>query len=158
MRLRLGIAGIVTFVAAAAISPLAPAAGNHVFKATYTGHGSGQVGNGRASGRGSAKGSGNVIGKSTLSGSGAGTLTSATCISFDGKAVLKGGAGSLKLATHAAQACVSTNGGSAPFSGRARVTGGTAKFAGATGTLTFHGTYDAASRKLTISFKGLISY
>jgi hypothetical protein len=158
MRFRLGLAGLAAVVTAATLSPVAPAAGSHVFKATYTGHGNGQVAGGQASGRGSAAGSGHVIGKSTLSGSGAGTLTSASCLSFDGKAVLKGGAGSLRLVAHGAQACVSTTGADASFSGRARVTGGTAKFAGASGTLTFHGTYVEATRKLTISFKGRVSY
>jgi hypothetical protein len=158
MRFRLGLAGLAAIVTAATLSPLAPAAGSHVFKATFNGYGSGQIVNGQASGRGSAKGSGNVLGKSTLSGSGAGRLTSASCVTFDGKAVLKGSAGSLKLATHGARACVSTTAGSAAFSGRARVIGGTAKFAGASGTLSFHGTYDEATRRLTISFKGRISY
>ena len=158
MRFRLGIAGIAVVAAAATLTQLAPAASSHVFKATYTGNGSGGVAGGSASGRGTATGRGNVIGRSTLSGSGAGTLTSLSCLSFNGKAALKGRAGSIKLVTHGAQACVPTTGGSVSFSGHARVTGGTSRFAGASGTLRFHGVYDGATSKVTISFKGRVSY
>jgi hypothetical protein len=72
---------------------------------------------------------------------------------------MKASGGWIKLKTRGAQACVpTTSESSVSFSGSARVTGGTARFAGARGTLTFHGVYDAVTSKLTITFKGRVSY
>jgi hypothetical protein len=45
-----------------------------------------------------------------------------------------------------------------PFSGSAAVVKGTSRFAGATGTLSFTGTYAAESGAVTISFSGRVSY
>src|SRR5262245_8030210 len=110
MRLRLGIAGIAAVAAAAAFAPVAPAGRSHVFKATYTGHGSGQLLGGQVSGRGTATGRGNVIGSSRLTGSGTGALTTATCLSFNGHATLRGAAGAVKLAARGGKACFPTYG------------------------------------------------
>jgi len=158
VHIRLAATGFVALVTAATLAPVAPAARSHVFEATYVGHGSGQSSGGHASGRGSATGSGNVIGRSTLSGTGAGPITSPACLSFDGTAVMRGSAGAIRVATKGAQACVPTTGGNVSFSGRASVTRGTARFAGARGTLTFHGVYDAQTQSITITFRGRVSY
>jgi len=159
MRFRVGIAGITAIAAALTLVPLAPAARGHVLEATYTGHGSGAASGTRVAGRATATGRGTVIGRSTLSGSGAGTLTATGCLSINGKAVLKGAAGSIRLTANAARACLPASGAtSVSFSGRVRVTGGTARFAGAHGTLRFHGVYNTQTRVLTITFKGTVTY
>src|SRR5580765_3376849 len=157
MHVRVCIAALAGAVAT--LAPLAHAASGHVLKATYSGHATGQAAGTHVAGRASATGRGTVIGRSKLSGSGAGTLTSTGCMSFNGKAVLKGAAGSIKVAASAAQACLPTGSAtSVGFAGRVRVTGGTARFAGARGTLRFHGVYNTQTDALTISFKGTVTY
>jgi len=144
--------------AGALIAPAAPAATSHAFTATYTGSGQGQTSSTGASGSGTASGTGKPIGRSTLSGSATGVFTSASCLTFRGTAVIKGKSGSIKLAAHGLKVCPPSVAATVGFSGTARVTGGTAKFAGATGTLTFHGRYVGQDRSLKISFKGHITY
>jgi len=111
---------IVLAAAAAAVSfaPAALAARVHSFKAAYTGHGAGAVTT--ASGHASASGSGNVIGRSTLSGAATGIVQSPTCVAFNGKARLKGSGGSIVLRARGAQACISGQAGAnVKFSGKA---------------------------------------
>jgi hypothetical protein len=65
----------------------------------------------------------------------------------------------LRLAVSVAQACAGGSGGSrVSFSGTARVVGATGAFAGARGTLSFHGTYTRSTRAVTVSFGGRIRY
>ena len=157
MHVRVCIAALAGAVAT--LAPLAHAASGHVLKATYSGHATGQAAGTRVAGRASATGRGTVIGRSKLSGSGAGTLTSTGCVLFDGKAVMKGATGSIRLKAKAARACLPATGAtSVSFSGRVSVTGGTARFTGARGTLRFNGVYDTQTRVLTISFKGTVTY
>ena len=141
------------------MAPAAVAARAHSFKATYTGHGTGEVTATGAAGRAAASGSGNVIGPSTLSGAATGVVQSATCVAFTGKAKLKGSGGSLVLKANGARACTSGQAGAnVSFSGTAKVTGGTRKFAGARGTLSFTGVYVKQTGSVTISFKGRVTY
>jgi len=159
MHLRIAIAALAAVAAAATLAPVALPARSHDFRATYTGSGAGQLAGTHASGSATARGRGNVLGRSTLSGAAAGILKSPTCLSFDGNAVLKGSAGSIKLVARAAQACIPAGGsGKVGFSGSARVTGGTKKFSHAGGRLTFHGVYDQQFAKVTISFTGRVAY
>jgi hypothetical protein len=155
-----GAATIALAIAAAAVSfaPTALAARVHTFKATYTGHGAGEVTATAASGHASASGSGNVIGRSTLSGMATGVVRSPTCVAFNGKATLKGSGGSIVLRARGAQACTSGAEANVAFSGTATVTGGTRKFAGARGTLSFKGVYAKQAGSVTISFKGRVTY
>ena len=105
------------------------------------------------------RGRGRLIGRSTLKGSGLGTFTSSQCIAFGGRATVRGARGSLKLALHRAQACLNDSStDSVSFSGRARVVGGSKKFAGARGALKFSGTYTRSTSAVTISFRGRITY
>jgi hypothetical protein len=149
--------GAVTTVALF-VTPVALPAKSHAFTASYTGSGTGQASGTSASGSATATGRGKIIGPSTLRGSASGVFTSQTCVAFNGKAVLKGKPGSIKLAVRDAHACAGTDPNKVSFSGTAKVTGGTATFAGARGTLTFSGTYSRQSNKVTISFRGRITY
>jgi len=159
MHLRIAIGALASVAAAATLAPVALPARSHDFRATYTGSGAGRLAGTHASGSATAKGRGNVLGRSTLSGAAAGVLKSPSCLSFDGNAVLKGSAGSIRLDARAAQACIPASGsGKVDFSGSARVTGGTKKFSQASGRLTFHGVYDRQSATVTISFTGRVTY
>jgi hypothetical protein len=93
-----------------------------------------------------------------MSGSANGTFTSQTCVTFSGRAVLRGKRGSLRLRAHNAQACAPGDGSSVSFSGTATVTGGTATFAGARGRLSFRGSFDRTTGNVKISLTGPIRY
>jgi hypothetical protein len=153
------VAVLVAVAVAAAIGvPVALPAVQHSFTATYTGHGSGTVSGTSASGSVTATGRG-TVGRGTLTGSGSGVFTSATCLVFSGAAVLKGTRGSITLAAHRAQACAaSADANSVSFSGSARVTRGTSTFAHARGTVSFTGTYVRETSAVTISLRGRIRF
>ena len=151
------LASLVGLAAAAAFAgPTALGASSHRFKATYIGQASGQANGSVASGSATATGRGKLIGASTLRASGQGLL-SGECVDFSGTALLKGQPGAIRLALRGGHACAGTASG-ASFSGRAKVTRATAKFAGAQGMLSFTGTYDTRTRVVTISFTGRIKY
>jgi hypothetical protein len=104
------------------------------------------------------RGRGIPIGRGTLRGSGQGTFTSKTCLTFGGRAVLAGKQGSLRVRARNAQACAAGGGTLVSFSGRARVVAGTGRFVGARGRLTFKGSFDRATGRVKISLNGVISY
>ena len=71
------------------------------------------------------------------------------CDNFSGKGVISGGGNTLSLAfDSSSQGCADSD--SAPatvtIKGSAKITGGTGKYAGATGTLTVKGTFDINSK------------
>jgi hypothetical protein len=149
----------VALLAAALVVHSASAESSHRFSATYTGHGAGQIDGARASGTATATGHGNLMGATSLNGSAHGSFTSPTCVTFSGKATLASPRGSIILTARDARACVGDPGApTASFSGHAKVTRGTATFAGARGTLAFKGTYSQADDSVTISFTGRITY
>ena len=140
-------------------TPFARAATGHPFTATYRGTGSGDVNGTTASGSATASGRGKLIGPGLLTGSATGRFTGPTCVVFSGTAVLKGTAGSIRVAARNAQACAdATNPNSVSFSGHAKVMGGTSTYAGARGTLAFRGAYVSQTNAVTISFTGRITY
>ena len=142
--------------ASAPAAPTSPATSSHRFKATYTGQAFGQANGSEASGGATATGRGKLLGASTLRASGQG-LVSDQCVDFTGTTLLRGRPGAIRLALRGGHACAGSA-TRASFSGRAKVTRGTATFAGAHGTLSFTGTYDIQTRAVTISFKGRITY
>jgi hypothetical protein len=93
-----------------------------------------------------------------MSGSAQGIFTSQTCVTFSGKATLRGKTGSIRLRTRGAEACAPGTGNSVSFSGTASVTGGTAAFTGARGRLSFRGTFDRTSGSVKVSLSGVIRY
>jgi hypothetical protein len=137
------VAGLAASATVATIAaPVALAARNHAFSATYVGHGRGAVSGTSASGTATATGRGSIIGRGTLIGSARGVFISQRCVVFRGRAVLKGRRGSIRLVTRRARACAgSTDANDVSFSGSAQITGGTSILAGARGTLSFIGTY-----------------
>jgi hypothetical protein len=152
-------ARFAAIAAAAMIAPVALGATGHPFTASYAGHGSGGVVGTRASGSATLTGRGTIIGRGTLTGSASGVFISRTCVAFSGKAVLKGRLGSIELAAHRGEACAgSADANEVSFSGTAQISGGSAAFAGARGTLSFTGTYIRQSGAVTISLRGRITY
>jgi hypothetical protein len=152
------IAAFLGAMTTASAASRASAGRDHHFSASYTGLGQGEASGTTASGSAKLRGRGRPIGRGTLRGSAHGTFTSQTCVTFSGRAVISGTKGSLRLVTRNAHACAAGGGNNVSFSGRATVTGGTATFAGARGRLSFRGSFDRASGKVTISLSGLIRY
>jgi len=155
------LCALAAFLGATAIaSATSRASGgrDHRFSATYAGHGQGEASGTSASGSAGLRGRGRLIGRGTMSGSAHGAFTSQTCVTFTGKAVLRGKTGSLRLAGRRAHACATGAGNSVSFSGTATVTGGTATFAGARGRLSFRGTFDRTTGSVKVSLSGVIRY
>jgi hypothetical protein len=89
------------------------------------------------------KGTGNVLGLTDMSGT-ASAAPAGLCDTFDGKGSIGGGGNTLNIAFDtSAKGCAEDD--SAPttikISGNAQITGGTGKYAGATGTLKVTGTF-----------------
>lgn len=120
------------------------------FKATYTGTVSLLWNSDSVTVTGvNGKGTGTLLGASSLVGSGSGSAAN-TCNPFAGKGYLIGSGSKLLLSvttSPTSQACAA--GQSAPTSvsvkGVAKVTGGLGKYAGATGTLSFTGSFSIQS-------------
>ena len=93
----------------------------------------------------SGKGSGNLVGASTLTGKGSASA-SAQCDPFEGSGAISGKSAKLDITVlkSSAQGCSSGESGpvTVTLSGSAQVTGGSGKAAGAHGTLAFKGTLD----------------
>ncbi|MDP1719994.1 MAG: hypothetical protein Q8L08_03210 [Candidatus Nanopelagicaceae bacterium] len=93
-------------------------------------------------------GTGNILGLDELTGTGSAAPQN-QCDAFDGTGVLSGGGNTLKVAFDStAKACAAE--GAAPttitITGNATITGGTGKYAGATGTLKVTGTFAIKSK------------
>jgi len=152
-RLLAAVAGAI----AASAAPLA-AARHGKLNATYTGRGSGSISGTSASGSASTSGRGSLVGKSTFSGSATGDTSSPPCIHFTGSGAIRSAGGTINLASlPGARVCVATaSGESGSFTGKAKISGGTGKFAHARGTLVFSGSYEG--HKVRITLTGNVTY
>ena len=98
-------------------------------------------------------GTGNVSGLSGMSGS-ASSAPSSLCDNFDGKGVISGGGNSLNLTfDSSSQGCADSDSAPATITikGSAKITGGTGKYAGASGTFIVKGTFDINSKGIVNS-------
>jgi hypothetical protein len=158
LRATLCLVAAFAAVTSVAATSRASTGSEHRFGAAYAGHGNGQTSGTTASGSATMRGGGSLIGRGTLRGSGRGTFTSQTCVTFSGRAVLSGKKGTLRLVARRAHACAAGTGNNVSFSGTATVTGGTATFAGARGRLSFTGSFDRTNGSVKIMLSGLIRY
>jgi hypothetical protein len=93
-------------------------------------------------------GTGNVSGLTGMSGS-ASSAPSNLCDNFDGKGIISGGGNSLNLTfDSSSQGCADSDSAPATITikGSAKITGGTGKYSGASGTLVVKGTFDINSK------------
>ncbi len=98
-------------------------------------------------------GTGNVSGLTGMSGT-ASAVPANLCDNFDGKGVISGGGNSLNLTfDSSSQGCADSDSAPATITikGSAKITGGTGKYAGASGTLTVKGTFDINSKGIVNS-------
>jgi len=128
-----------------------PATKSVVFSASYSGTFTLLIVNNSTSGSAtvtslSGAGTGADLGLSALSGAGqVPTTATNTGFSFNGSGTLSGSGNSLALLVVSSSATVPDGAGTATLSGVAKITGGTGKFAGATGSLKFSGTFNVAN-------------
>ena len=93
-------------------------------------------------------GTGNVNGLTDMSGT-ASAVPANLCDNFDGKGVISGGGNTLNLTFDSnTQGCADSDSAPATITmkGSAKITGGTGKYAGASGTLTVKGTFNINSK------------
>ncbi|MEI8119733.1 MAG: hypothetical protein WCG68_02490 [Actinomycetes bacterium] len=98
-------------------------------------------------------GTGNVSGLTGMSGT-ASAVPANLCDNFDGKGVISGGGNSLNLTfDSSSQGCADSDSAPATITikGSAKITGGTGKYAGASGTLIVKGTFDINSKGIVNS-------
>lgn len=135
--------------------PAATKAGSVAFAGTYKGKISILFGDGNLIQvtKVDGTGTGNVSGLSSMSGS-ASAVPSNLCDNFDGKGVISGGGNTLNLAfDSSSQGCADSDSTPATITikGSAKITGGTGKYAGASGTLTVKGSFDINSKGIVNS-------
>jgi hypothetical protein len=107
------------------------------------------------------KGTGTLIGKSTLTGTVSATTANPPCSPLKGPGALVGKAGKVKLnllPTSRGCAAGEDDQDNISFSGTAKVTGGTGKFRAAKGTLRFSGHYDRSNGSFNVKLKGTLKY
>lgn len=107
------------------------------------------------------KGTGTLIGKSTLTGVVAATTANPPCSPLNGPGTLTSARGKLKLKLiTGSRGCAAgeDDRDSISFSGTAKVTGGTGKFLRAKGTLRFSGHYDRANGEFNVKLRGTVRY
>jgi hypothetical protein len=154
---RKSITLIAAVLVAAAIAAGAALAGTHTFTASYSGRVTEKV-------VGDAV-TATVAGKNATSRL-AGTVhgsQAAACSPLNGPATLKFGTkGTIKLSivSKKSRACAAgeDDRDHINVSGRVKVTGGTGKYAGATGLLTMKGLYNRGTGTFSVKFTGSLSY
>lgn len=148
-------AGYTTTKPAAKPATTATKAGSVAFSGTYKGKISILFGDGNLIQvtKVDGTGTGNVSGLTGMSGS-ASAVPASLCDNFDGKGVITGGGNSLNLTfDSSSQGCADSDSAPATITikGSAKITGGTGKYAGASGTLSVKGTFDINSKGIVNS-------
>jgi len=155
---------VLALVTAAAASVLAPPATSATpksisFTASYAGTAVVQVTDQVADISASGKGTGTLIGKSSISGKGTADASVQPCAPFTGPGTMTGPTGTKLVFTVAngSQGCGDEQGQVFSLSGKANVTNGTGKLKKTHGTLRFTGFYDRGQGIFTVKFKGTLT-
>ena len=141
--------GVTTTTRPKTTTPTTPTSNNVSFKGSYSGTFTVLIVNNNST-SGSAtvtslngSGTGTDLGSSTLSGSGQVPTTATNSgFSFTGSGRLSGSGSTLTVVVVSSSANVPDGAGTGTLSGVAKITGGTGKFAGATGSLQFSGSFN----------------
>ena len=151
-------------LAALAFAALAPAGGAATskpvaFSASYSGIAAVQVNGDIANISANGTGTGTLLGSGKIAGTGTGDSTQQPCVPFTGPGSLTGTAGTKLTFTVASgsQGCGDEQGQVFSVVGKATVTKGTGKLAGAHGTLKFTGVFDRGAGTFSVKFKGTLT-
>jgi hypothetical protein len=154
-------ASLIGGLAVAAIVVGAALGSSTAFTASYSGTVTEKVNGSTVTATPHGKGSGTVIGKSTLTGIVTATTANPPCSPLNGPGTLAGKVGKLKvtlLSTSRGCAAGEDDRDNISFSGSAKVIGGTGKFRAAKGTLRFTGHYDRSSGTFNVKLRGTLRY
>ena len=159
--MRKSITLIAAGLAAAAVTAgAAVAASNHPFAASYTGRVTERVVDDNVTGTVAGRNTAGLAG-STLAGVVKGSQANA-CSPLSGPGTIKSGKGNIKLTivTSKSRACAVSEDdrNHINVSGQVKVTGGTGKYAGASGLLTIKGTYNRSTGTFSVKFSGSLKY
>src|SRR5262245_4370578 len=152
-------AAVAAAAAVIATSAFAVAAKTVPFRASFKGTAVVRVSGGHAEiVSAKATGTGMPIGKATLFGSGAGN-SSEPCPLFGGPATITTKAGKLRfvIAPTGGSACTNEEGQLFTLSGRAKIKGGTRKYARAKGSFKFAGSFNRSTGVFSVKFLGTLS-
>jgi len=157
----------LTFAAPAAVcAALALVAGSAVagtaakklpFTANYTGNAVTKVTNNVAAISATGTGTGTFVGKSSISGLGAGDTSQQPCVPFTGTGLISGAAKLTFKVAPGSVSCGDENGEIFSISGHVTVLKGTGKLAKAKGTLKMTGTYDHTSGAFAVKLFGTLT-
>ena len=154
-----------TVLATAAVALAVAGAGNTIipkktipFVGTYTGNATVQVSDQVADISASGKGTGTLIGSSSISGKGTGDASQQPCAPFTGPGTMVGTGGKIAFTVvSGSQGCGDEQGQVFSLSGKANVTSATGKLAKAKGVLRFTGVYDRGAGTFSVKFKGTLT-
>ena len=127
------------------------------FTSSYAGNATTKITNNIAAISATGTGKGTLVGKSSITGLGAGDTSQQPCVPFTGTGKLAGAGTTLtfKVAS-GSSSCGDDKGESFTISGHITVLKGTGKLAKAKGTLKMTGTYDHTSGAFTVKFFGTL--
>jgi hypothetical protein len=128
------------------------------FSATYAGTATVQVTDQVADISASGKGTGTLIGSSSITGKGTGDASQQPCAPFTGPGTMVGSGGKLAFTVvSGSQGCGDEQGQVFSISGKANVTSATGKLKKAKGQLKFTGVYDRGQGTFSVKFKGTLT-
>jgi hypothetical protein len=148
------VLGVAALLAASTLAARSPA-----FTAKYSGKVTEKVSGQTVNAAVKGTGTGNLVGKSTISGAVVATTSDSPCAPFFGPGAITGPKGVLKLkVTPASKGCAAAEDDRDNISvaGTATVLGGTKTFKKAKGTLRFTGHYDRSSGAFNVKLTGSV--
>lgn len=154
-------ASVIGGLAVAAVLVGAALGSSSALVATYSGKVTEKVNGHIVTALPNGKGTGTLIGKSTLTGIVTATTANPPCSPLNGPGTLSGAKGKLRLTlVTGSRGCAASeeDQDNISFSGRAKVKSGTGKFRGAKGTLRFTGHYDRSSGAFNVKLQGTLKY
>jgi len=161
---RFGVLVAVSVALAGVSGGSAAAAGSRslgkpvAFHATYSGIAASKVTGSVVDVRAAGTGSGTLLGASKVSGNGTGNSANPPCVPFTGPGFFTGSGGKLDFTVlSGSMACGDSADNQYAVSGLAKFAGGTGKYASATGTLKFTGSFTRSSGAFKATFTGSLS-
>jgi hypothetical protein len=154
-------ATLIGGLAVAALAAGTALAHTTAFSASYSGIATEKVSGQTITALTKGKGTGTLVGKSTISGTVVASTANPPCSPFNGPGVIAGNGGKLKVTVlPISRGCAAgeDDRDNISLSGSAKVNGGTGKYRAAKGTLRFTGHYDRGSGAFTVRLRGTLKF
>jgi hypothetical protein len=153
------VVSVAAFAAFTASALAAPATTTVAFKATYTGKATEKVSGQNVTATAKGTGTASVLGKSTITGTAKGS-TAAQCSNIIGPGKIASTKGNLNVTLVKATGCAASeqDRDNILLKGTVKVSGGTAKFKKAKGSIHFSGHYNRSSGAFNVKLTGTLTY